>query len=361
MDNKGWVKRSIWLKGEVVYIIDQRQLPHSIVVVPLLSLSDTVNAIGDMLVRGAPLIGITAAFGMYLTALDAFRRGYDIDGAVRHAAVKLQGTRPTGVNLSVAVSRLLDSVLSERLMQRKVARARHEAQAIFREELARCRAIGKYGRTLISSLCQKRQEPINVLTHCNAGALACGDIGTATAPIYEVYAAGIPIHVWVSETRPRNQGAGLTAWELSQRGIPHTVVVDNACGYLMQHRMVDLVLVGADRVTRRGDAANKIGTYLKALAARDNNVPFYVAFPSTTIDWSLENGSDIPIEERTSDEVRYVRGIHDDKIIDVLITPEGSSAVNYGFDVTPSSLITGFITERGLCAASEQGLASLFF
>ncbi|MDX1741620.1 MAG: S-methyl-5-thioribose-1-phosphate isomerase, partial [Rhodothermales bacterium] len=275
-------------------------------------------------------------------------------------ARRLKEARPTAVNLAWAVDRVLGSVLAASSLASKKTATRAEADKIAAEEVERCHLIGEAGFPLIERLHAESDRPINILTHCNAGWLACVDYGTATAPIYLAHDRGIPVHVWVDETRPRNQGSRLTAWELGQHGVPHTVVVDNAGGHLMQRGMVDIVLVGSDRTTRTGDVANKIGTYLKALAAHDTGVPFYVALPSSSIDWSLDEGALIPIEQRDADEVRYVRGSAGGETVDVLVTPTHSEAANHAFDITPSRLVTGLITERGVCPATESGLRSLY-
>ena len=351
--------RTIWLHPEdrgVVQIIDQRLLPHEYRVHDLASWRDAEVAIHEMYVRGAPLIGATAAWGLYLAA-------YHSEGAeeeVRSAANGLLASRPTAVDLRWAVERVLDVVRG--YDGDVVARLHEEASAICEESIAISRGIGEHGVTLLEDISQRKQDgPVNILTHCNAGALATINWGTATAPMYVAQERGIDIHVWVDETRPRNQGSQLTAWELGQAGIPHTLVVDNAGGHLMQHGMVDIVITGTDRTTRTGDVANKIGTYLKALAAHDNEIPFYVALPSTTIDWSIRDGlQQIPIEERDAREVSHVPGAYGEKRVEVRTTADGTPVSNYAFDVTPSRLVTGLITERGICTASEPGLTGLF-
>jgi methylthioribose-1-phosphate isomerase len=348
--------RSIWPHGnEIVRIIDQTRLPHDLVTVDLACLGDAEHAISAMLVRGAPLIGATAAYGVAL-ALKADAS----DGALERACRVLAATRPTAINLRWALERCWAEIARYPIEDRARA-AWTLAATIANEDVAINRALGEHGAALIRRA-SPGNRPVNILTHCNAGWLATVDIGTATAPIYAAHDAGIPLHVWVDETRPRNQGASLTAWELGRHGVPHTVVVDNAGGHLMQHGQVDLCIVGTDRTTAKGDVANKIGTYLKALAAVDNGVPFYVALPSPTIDWSLEDGVfEIPIEERDPAEVTHITGrAADGTNRTVRITPEGSGAVNYGFDVTPARLITGLITERGVTAASREGLLALF-
>jgi len=327
-------------------IIDQTRLPWSLERVRLARLEDAARAIADMQVRGAPLIGVTAAYGLWLAL-----REDPSDVALEAAVARLLATRPTAVNLAWALARVCGATQGRRIPDRAEA-ARREADAIADEDVAACRRIGEAGAALIArAAAAKGGGPVQVLTHCNAGWLACVDWGTATAPIYVARERGIDVHVWVDETRPRNQGAALTAFELGQEGIKHTVIVDNAGGHLMQHGRVDLCLVGADRLTRTGDAANKIGTYLKALAAGDNGVPFYVCAPASTIDWRLTDGvTQIPIEERDPAEVTHLAGQP--------IAAPGSSAANFGFDVTPARLITGIVTERGVCR--PDSLASLF-
>ena len=357
------VFRTIWLKPtdeHIVQIIDQRQLPHDYVVADLCDYRDGARAISDMLVRGAPLIGATAAWSLYLAALEA-GKGNSAATFIEQAANDLAATRPTAVNLQWAIDRILRVVRDSR-PDDLVARLRSEAQAICDEDVEISRNIGLHGLELIKGIAERKPgEPVNILTHCNAGALATIDWGTATAPVYMAQKEGIPVHVWVDETRPRNQGSQLTAWELAQRGVPHTLVVDNTGGHLMQHGMVDICITGTDRTTRSGDVANKIGTYLKALAAKDNDVPFYVALPSTTIDWELRDGiQEIPIEERDATEVSHVSGIYDGQRVEICTTANNTPVANYAFDVTPARLITGLITERGVCEASEAGLLSLF-
>jgi methylthioribose-1-phosphate isomerase len=349
--------RTIWLNadGESVDVIDQTKLPHAFEILTLRSAVEAADAIRRMVVRGAPLIGATAAYGMALaTREDAS------DEALGHAFQQLLESRPTAVNLRWALERMRRKLLALPAADRAAA-AYSEAARIADEDVAVCSAIGDKGIELIRRIGEDRRgAPVNVLTHCNAGWLAAVDWGTALAPIFKAHREGIPVHVWVDETRPRNQG-GLTAWELGKEGVPHTIIVDNAGGHLMQHGRVDLCIVGTDRTTCAGDVANKIGTYLKALSAQDNGVPFYVALPSSTIDWRLKDGRDIPIEERISEEVTHVSGLTAGRRIEtVQITPDGSPVANYAFDVTPARLVTGLITERGICAASEAGLLSLF-
>ena len=352
--------RTIWeaADGRSVEIIDQRWLPHEFRVVPLTTMADVATAIRDMWVRGAPLIGVTAAYGMAIAMLeDASDAGLDRAWHVLHE------TRPTAINLRWALDdmrRLLAPLPADERAQAAFARAAQIAD----EDVELNRSIGKHGLDIIRRIAAGKQpgEPVRILTHCNAGWLATVDYGTATSPIYLATEAGIPVHVYVDETRPRNQGAQLTAWEMVGQGVPHTLLVDNAGGHLMQHGMIDMVIVGTDRTTRNGDVCNKIGTYLKALAAHDNGVPFYVALPSPTIDWTVGDGvAEIPIEERSGDEVSLVWGrTADGTVVQVRISPDGTSAANPAFDVTPARLVTGLITERGIAEASETGLRGLF-
>ena len=357
--------RTIWVKEgnePTIQVIDQRRLPHALVIEDLDMPEDFARAIREMHVRGAPLIGVTAAYGMYNALFHAPADKRRLGKYIRDAADELKKTRPTAINLAHAVDRVLNAIESVEEPGEMIELARQTADAITEESVEHCRAIGEYGLEVIQKISKKKKgEPVNILTHCNAGWLACIDYGTATAPIYAAHEAGIPVHVWVDETRPRNQGANITAYELLHHGVPNTVITDNAGGHLMQHGMVDLVIVGSDRTTLRGDVANKVGTYLKALAARDNRVPFYVALPSSSFDWSLNDGlKEIPIEERDPDEVRYVHGWFNGKIYKVLITPQDTRAANYAFDVTPAGLVTGLITERGICKASRRGIQKLF-
>lgn len=351
--------RSIWLAedGRQVEIIDQTRLPHEFIIVSLATLEDAARAIRDMLVRGAPLIGAAAAYGMCL----GLGRGVS-DADIENIGQVLIACRPTAVNLRWAVQRMRARLLplSE---DDRIRAAYEEAGKICEEDVAVNEAIGIHGLKLIRDAWERkgRQGVVRVLTHCNAGWLATVDWGTALAPVYKAFGAGIPLHVWVDETRPRSQGASLTAWELAAQGIGHSLIVDNAGGHLMQHGQVDLCIVGTDRTTATGDVCNKIGTYLKALAARDNNIPFYVSLPGSTIDWSLSDGMEIPIEERSQDEVLWVPGKTKDGILEaVRIAPEATGAANPAFDITPASLVTGLITERGVCPASREGLAGLF-
>lgn len=359
-------RHTIWTEDNhpgVVFTFDQRLFPHETKNFEIQSVDDAAEAIRDMIVRGAPLIGVTAAYGMYLAALRY--TGLKLYDEMLEAYKFLNATRPTAVNLKWALDKQLEVINNHKdLTHLKLAEKLLEnAELIKQEDIKTCSAIGDYGLSIIREVSQfKGGDTVNILTHCNAGWLACIDWGTATAPIYKAHAAGINIHVWVDETRPRLQGANLTAHELAEQGIPHTVITDNAGGHLMQHQKVDMVIVGTDRVTRQGDVANKIGTYLKALAAADNHLPFYVALPSSTIDWNINDGlTEIPIETRSPNEIHKVTGKtkHGDYRT-VRITPEKSTAVNHGFDVTPARLVSALITERGICNASEEGLLSLF-
>jgi len=352
--------RTIWTTADnYVEVIDQRMLPHQFVVVKLLSYSDAVIAIKNMTVRGAPLIGATAAYGIYLAARECIEKNLNAS-FMDQAFEDMAKSRPTAVNLFWALNRMKLKLKDSFDL---IADAWEEAQAIVEEDIETCRMIGVHGLPLIEAISAKKPgERVNILTHCNAGMLGCVEWGTVTSPIYQAKQKGIDVHVYVDETRPRNQGANLTSYELTRHDIPHTLIVDNAGGHLMQHGMVDLVIVGTDRTTRKGDVANKIGTYLKALAAYDNQIPFYVALPSTTLDLKIKDGlSEIPIEERDQNEVKYVIGKNSSgKIESVLICPESTQAVNHGFDVTPARLVTGLITERGLCAPNEAAILTMF-
>jgi methylthioribose-1-phosphate isomerase len=355
--------RTIWLAEDAksVKIIDQRKLPHEFIIVDLKTVADAVRAIKDMYVRGAPLIGATGAYAVYLAALNAPGGRID-DDYIAAQAEHIKSARPTAVNLSWGVDRVAAAVLKSPDQAAKIDLARQTADAITEEEVANCRRIGEHGLGLIEQISRRKQErTVNVLTHCNAGWLACIEHGTATAPIYAAFDHGIDIHVWVDETRPLNQGTRLTAWELGKHGVKHTIIADNAGGYLMQHGQVDIVIVGTDRTAVSGDVANKIGTYLKALAAWDNQVPFYVALPSSTFDWRIKDGvGEIPIEQRDADEIKYVYGLDGDRTTRVLICPQDSPAANFAFDVTPAKYVTGFITERGICRATEEDIRRLF-
>jgi len=361
IDGKAW--RTIWLEPDgspgshAIGVIDQTLLPHSFTTRTLRSCDEAAEAIRTMVVRGAPLIGVTGAYGLML-ALQADPS----DAALEAAFAQLNATRPTAINLRWALERVRALVAPLPQAERAEA-ARQEAAAIADEDVAMCDAIGEHGLAIFQQLASRRPgATLNVLTHCNAGWLATVDWGTALAPIYKAHRAGLNIHVWVDETRPRNQGASLTAYELGQEGVPHTVIVDNAGGHLMQHGQVDAVIVGTDRTTRRGDVCNKIGTYLKALAAHDNGVPFYVALPASTIDWTIGDGvAEIPIEARSAEEVTHIQGLAPDgAITTVQLTPTGSAGFNPAFDVTPARLVTGLITERGVAAATEAGLQELY-
>lgn len=354
--------RTIWLDEEnphLVKIIDQRLLPHQFVVEELRTVEDFAAAIRDMHVRGAGLIGATAGFGMYLAQVQSPENNPDY---LKRAAEILIATRPTARNLAWAVNRMRRAVNEESTPAARERRALAEARKIADEDAEYCRRLGEHGLSIIKEISRQKQGPVNILTHCNAGWLAFVDYGSATAPIYAAHKAGIDLHVWVDETRPWLQGSRLTAWELGQEGVPHTLIADNTGGHLMQHGMVDLVIVGTDRTTRCGDVANKIGTYLKALAAHDNGVPFYVALPSSTFDWRICDGlTEIPIEERSDAEIKYVSGALDDgRITRVAIAPPHTRGANYGFDVTPARLISGLITERGICGANEKEIMELF-
>ncbi len=348
--------RTIWVHPDdpdCIQIIDQRKLPFEFVIEDLASASEVAVAIRDMHVRGAGLIGATAGWGMFM----AERESNGDPAKLRQLADELLETRPTAINLRWAVERQLLAIEAG-------ASARATAEQIANEDAEACQRIGIHGLPLIQSITVNKApgEPVNILTHCNAGWLAFVDYGSATAPIYAAHDAGLPIHVWVDETRPRNQGARLTAWELGQHGVPHTVIADNAGGHLMQQGQVDLVITGTDRTTHTGDVANKIGTYLKALAAKDNGIPFYVALPSSTFDWLIKDGvREIPIEQRGGEEVREIEGVDREGVVrTVRLTPESSPAANFAFDVTPARLVTGLITERGVCEANERGVRDLF-
>ncbi len=363
MKINGQSYHSIWLHPtdkNIVQIIDQRFLPHQLVIKDLKTVNDACFAIKEMLVRGAPLIGATAAYGMYFASLEV-NSVNELETYLIEANEKLYATRPTAINLQWALQRQLKAIGAVSSLEEKRGTALQTAQDICKEDIEICKNIGLHGLPLIEEVSRQKQgEPVNILTHCNAGWIATVDWGTATSPIYQAHNKGIAVHVWVDETRPRNQGAKITAWELGEHGIPHTVIVDNAGGHLMQHGMVDMCIVGTDRTTYTGDVANKIGTYLKALAAKDNNVPFYVALPSTTIDWELQDGLTIPIEQRDSKEVTHIQGLSNKEITKVQLTPAKSKAANYAFDVTPARLITALITEKGICESSEAGILNLF-
>ena len=348
--------RTIWPAGPgLVRVIDQSRLPFEFVTLDLKTLEDAAHAIRTMVVRGAPLIGAAAAYGLALALrMDAS------DQRIEEAASTLRATRPTAVNLAWALERVR-SVISPLVPAQRYEAAFREAGEICDADVEQCRSIGMHGMEIIRRLMKSPGRRVNILTHCNAGWLACVDWGTALAPIYMAHEAGIPVHVWVDETRPRNQGASLTAYELGAHGVAHTVIVDNLGGLLMQRGEVDMAIVGSDRATACGDICNKVGTYLKALAAKDNGVPFYAALPVSTIDWSLDNGRDIEIEERSASEVTEVSGrTAAGEVASVRVVPDGSAALNLAFDVTPARLVTGIITERGVCEASREGLLSLY-
>lgn len=356
----GQPMRTIWVEpdGWSVGIIDQTRLPHAFVTLHLTTMEEVAHAIRSMQLRGAPLIGAAAAYGVCLAL-----RSDASNGALEKACTVLAATRPTAINLRWAIEEMRRT-LQPLPASERVAAAYRRAAVLCDEDVAINHGIGSHGLPLLQAAWERKgkQGRINILTHCNAGWLATVDWGTALAPIYMAHDAGLPVHVWVDETRPRNQGASLTAWELGQHGVPHTVIADNVGGHLMQHGEVDLCIVGTDRTTARGDVANKIGTYLKALAAKDNGVPFYVALPSPTIDWTLDDGvRDIPIEQRDGAELTDISGrLPSGEVVTVRVTPPGSPAANYGFDVTPARLVTALVTERGVCAASPEGLRSLF-
>jgi methylthioribose-1-phosphate isomerase len=364
MNVNGKAFRTIWVKQDdekVIQIIDQRYLPHQFIIEEISWVEQMAAAIKDMHLRGAGLIGAAAGYGMYLATLEA-PKDNSFDQSILIAAEKLKSTRPTAVNLAWAVNKQLTAIQKANTIQEKINIAFTVANEIADEDAEHCRRIGEHGLKLIEAINEtKNGDTVNILTHCNAGWLAFVDYGSASSPIYAAHNKGINVHVWIDETRPRNQGAGLTAWEMAQHGVSNTVIVDNAGGHLMQHGMVDMAIVGSDRTTYTGDVANKIGTYLKALAAHDNNIPFYAALPSSSIDWQMEDGlKEIIIEERNGDEVKYIEGLCDGEIKKVLLTPENSKAANYAFDVTPARLITGIITERGICEPNKQSILNLF-
>jgi len=364
MNVNGRHYRTIWIKendNRIIQVIDQRYLPHSFVIENLSTVEDFEIAIKDMHIRGAGLIGAAAGYGMYIAVLEAPKND-SFETFIFNAAEKLKATRPTAVNLSWAIDRQILAIHSKNSFEEKINIALKTANEIANEDAHFCKEIGNHGLNIIEEISKlKNGETVNILTHCNAGWLAFVDYGSATSSIYAAHDKGIKLHIWVDETRPRNQGSSLTAWELYQQGIPHTIISDNTGGHLMQHGMVDMVIVGSDRTTHTGDVANKIGTYLKALAAKDNQIPFYAAVPSSSIDWTIENGiEEILIEERNGDEVKYIEGLSDGIIKKVLLTPENSPALNFGFDVTPSRLVTGIITERGICKANKADILKLF-
>lgn len=356
--------QSIWIEESdcsVIKVIDQEKLPFEFEIRELRTVEDIFNAIKDMTVRGAPVIGVAGAFGMYLATLELSPRS-NIRDHLTNAARYLISSRPTAVNLSWAVNRVLEKIINITPLEELEKISLAEAKEIHAHEIDNCMKIGNYGLKIIEEISsRKRGETINILTHCNAGWLACVDYGTVLSPVYFARDKKIPVHVWVSETRPRNQGARLTAYELANENIPHTLIADNTGGHLMQHGMVDLVIAGCDRATKKGDIANKIGTYLKALAAKDNSIPFYIALPSSSIDFSISDGiSEIEVEERDPSEVTQVSGFAGGKIMSVRICPDETKAVNFGFDITPARLVTGLITEKGICGAAELEIKNLF-
>lgn len=364
MNFEGKHYRTIWLKEDeknVVQIIDQRWLPHQFIIEDIKTSDEAYIAIKDMHVRGAGLIGCMAAYGVYLAALESAQED-NFEKAFQGKTEKIKSARPTAVNLVWAVNRMSKVVNKENSVEPKIEAALLEAGKIADEDADISKRIGEHGLEIIQQISEKKKgKQVHILTHCNAGWLAFVDHGTATAPIYIAKEKGIDVHVWVDETRPRNQGASLTAWEMLHNKVPHTVIADNTGGHLMQNGMVDMVIVGTDRTTVNGDVANKIGTYLKALAAFDNQVPFYVALPSSSIDWELEDGFKIPIEQRNQDEVKYIYGLNNQNNVDkVLLTPTDSQAANYAFDITPARLLTGLITERGICKPNKESIFSLF-
>ena len=347
--------RTIWFENNLVKIIDQTKLPHKFIIKDLKTVKDAVNAIQSMEVRGAPLIGATAAYGLVLSILEKNNQSF-----LKKSSDDLIASRPTAINLKWAVDRMMNK-LSGINSNKNLKIALEEAKAIVEEDVNFCKNIGLNGLKIIEEIANKKKDTVNILTHCNAGWLATIDWGTATSPIYQAHQKGIKVHVWVDETRPRNQGANLTSYELNEEGISNTIITDNAGGILMQRRQVDMCIVGTDRTLSNGDVCNKIGTYLKALSAKDNNVPFYVALPSSTIDWSIKDHKQIPIEERNSEELSHVEGVDENnEIKKVRIYPQKSKSLNLAFDVTPAKLVTGLITEKGICEASEKGLKGLF-
>ena len=355
MKVQGKKYRTIWFENNIVKIIDQTKLPHQFVVKDLKTIVDVIDAIKTMEVRGAPLIGAAAAYGLVLSIIENEDHFF-----LKKSSENLIASRPTAINLKWAVERMmkkLSGVNSSEILKIAI----DEAKAITEEDVSFCKNIGQNGLKIIEEIYNKKKDTVNILTHCNAGWLATIDWGTATSPIYHAHKIGIKVHVWVDETRPRNQGANLTSYELNEEGIPNTIIADNTGGILMQRGQVDMCIVGTDRTLSNGDVCNKIGTYLKALAAKDNNVPFYVALPSSTIDWHIKDSKDIPIEERDSTELSYIEGVDkNNKLQKVLIYPKKSKVINLAFDITPAKLVTGLITEKGVCEASENGLKGLF-
>ncbi len=355
MKIEGKAYKTIWFEKNLVKIIDQTKLPHQFIIKDLKNVNDAINAIKTMEVRGAPLIGATAAYGLVLSIIEKNDLSF-----LKKSSEKLIASRPTAINLKWAVDRMMKKLSG--VNDKDILKiALDEAKAITEEDEKFCKNIGLNGLKIIEDISNKKKDTVNILTHCNAGWLATIDWGTATSPIYHAHQKGIRVHVWVDETRPRNQGANLTSYELNEEGISNTVITDNAGGILMQRGEVDMCIVGTDRTLSNGDVCNKIGTYLKALSAKDNNVPFYVALPSSTIDWSIKDHKQIPIEERNSEELSHVEGVDENnEIKKVRIYPQKSKSLNLAFDVTPAKLVTGLITEKGICEASEKGLKGLF-
>ena len=355
MKIEGKEYRTIWFENNIVKIIDQTKLPHQFVIKDLKTVQDSINAIKKMEVRGAPLIGATAAYGIVLSIIEKNDQSF-----LKKSSEDLIASRPTAINLKWAVDRMmkkLSGINSKEVLKIAI----EEVNAIVEEDVKFCKNIGLNGLKIIEEIANKKKDTVNILTHCNAGWLATIDWGTATSPIYHAHQKGIKIHVWVDETRPRNQGANLTSYELNEEGVTNTVITDNAGGILMQRGQVDMCIVGTDRTLSNGDVCNKIGTYLKALAAKDNNVPFYVALPSSTIDWNIKDRKKIPIEERNPKELSHIEGVDkNNKVTKVRIYPQKSKAINLAFDITPAKYVTKLITERGICEASEKGLKGLF-
>ena len=355
MKIEGKEYRTIWFENNIVKIIDQTKLPHQFIIKDLKTVNDAINAIKVMEVRGAPLIGATAAYGLVLAIIENNDQSF-----LKKSAENLVSSRPTAINLKWAIDRMMNK-LSGINSDKILGIAINEAKEICEEDIKFCKNIGLNGLKIIEEIYNKKKDTVNILTHCNAGWLATINWGTATSPIYHAHQKGIKVHVWVDETRPRNQGANLTSYELNEEGIPNTIIADNTGGILMQRGKVDMCIVGTDRTLSNGDVCNKIGTYLKALAAKDNNIPFYVALPSSTIDWNIKDHKKIPIEERNSEELSHVVGLDEEnKLQKVLIYPQKSKTMNLAFDVTPAKYVTGLITEKGVCNASEQGLKELF-
>ncbi len=355
MKIEGKEYRTIWFENNVVKIIDQTKLPHQFIIKDLKTVKDAINAIKNMEVRGAPLIGATAAYGLVLAIIENNDQSF-----LKKSAEDLINSRPTAINLKWAVDRMikkLSGVNSDKILEIAI----NEAKEICEEDVKFCENIGLNGLKIIEEIYDKKKDTVNILTHCNAGWLATINWGTATSPIYHAHKKGIPVHVWADETRPRNQGANLTSYELNEENIPNTIIADNTGGILMQRGQVDMCIVGTDRTLANGDVCNKVGTYLKALAAKDNNVPFYVALPSSTIDWDIKNYKDIPIEERNSEELSHIEGLDENgNVKKIKIYPKKSKSMNLAFDVTPAKYVTGLITEKGVCEASEKGLKDLF-